>query len=74
MCRQVRCESDVAVYGYDSAGRRTSLLLPNGVLTEYVYDSQDRLTGEERKNATGELVYNERFVYDAVESRTRQVK
>ena len=118
--KEVKCGPDAAAYSYDSAGRRTSLRLPNGVLTEYVYDSQDRLTmlttrkgsevlasfryyldpvgnrtgidlhngdriryafdnayrltGEERRNAAGELVYDERFVYDAVGNRTRQVK
>jgi YD repeat-containing protein len=30
---------------YDSANRRTSLTLPNGVVTEYAYDAACRLTG-----------------------------
>jgi RHS repeat-associated protein len=50
-----------AIYTYDSAGRRTSLTLPNGVLVEYAYDTASRLTSiTYKQNGTillGDLTY-----------------
>jgi YD repeat-containing protein len=35
----------VAQYAYDNANRRSTLTLPNGVVTEYGYDAASQLTG-----------------------------
>jgi len=32
-------------FSYDTAGRRTSLTLPNGIVTGSTYDAASRLTG-----------------------------
>ena len=55
-------------FGHDAAGRRTSLTSPNGVVTEYSYDSASRLVGQTFKNGVdvlGTLTYG----YDASGSR-----
>jgi RHS repeat-associated protein len=47
--------------GYDAANRRTSLTLPNGVVTEYGYDAASQLTGLTYKkggNVLGNLTYD----------------
>ncbi len=46
--------------GYDAAGRRTSLTLPNGIVTEYAYDAASELTGLTYRlggNVLGTLTY-----------------
>lgn len=50
----VKKDADPAsTYEYDLSGRRTKLVLPNGVSTEYTYDSADRLLDlTTRKDAT----------------------
>jgi RHS repeat-associated protein len=55
--------------GYDNANRRTSLTLPNGIVTEYSYDSDSQLTDLTYKlggSTIGTLVYT----YDAVGQRS----
>jgi len=55
---------------YDAAGRRTSLRLPNGVVTEYAYDRASRLTEIKYKRGSvvlGSLLYG----YDASGNRVR---
>jgi YD repeat-containing protein len=48
-------------FGYDSLGRRTSMLLPNGVLTSYAYDESATL----RPNPQLRVGYDQaRAVYD----------
>jgi RHS repeat-associated protein len=57
-------------FAYDAAGRRTSVMLPNGVVTEYTYDAASRVTGlTYRKDTTtlGTLSY----MYDAAGNRLR---
>src|SRR5439155_7841906 len=52
------------------AGRRTLLTLPNGVSTEYQYDTASQLIGLIYRNAAGTLG-NLTYQYDAAGSRTR---
>jgi len=54
---------------YDDAGRRTLLTLPNGVSTEYQYDTASRLTGLIYRNAAGTLG-NLTYQYDPAGNRT----
>jgi RHS repeat-associated protein len=42
---QIQQGAVLVTMAYDSAGRRTSLTLPNGVTTSYAYDAASRLTG-----------------------------
>jgi RHS repeat-associated protein len=60
--------SNVVTVTYDAAGRRTSVILPNGLATEYTYDAASRVTGlAYRKDTTtlGTLSYT----YDAAGNR-----
>lgn len=58
-------------YGYDLAGRRTSMTLPNAVLVQYGYDVASRLTSiTYKQNGTtvlGDLTYE----YDKAGQRTK---
>jgi YD repeat-containing protein len=59
-----RCRRPVPPRHLDDANRRTSLTLPNGLVTEYSYDAASRLTGLTYKNGStvlGTLTYS----YDA---------
>jgi RHS repeat-associated protein len=50
-----------ASYSYDADNRRTSLTLPNGVVTTYSYDNASQLTGMTYTNAStalGNLAYS----------------
>jgi RHS repeat-associated protein len=58
----------VVQYAYDNANRRTTLTLPNGVVTEYGYDAASQLTGLTYKlggTTLGGLAYT----YDAAGRR-----
>lgn len=62
-------ESATLTIRYDNAGRRASLTLPNGVVTEYAYDAASQLTGLTYKYGStilGDLTYG----YDAAGRRT----
>jgi RHS repeat-associated protein len=57
-------------FGYDDANRRTSLTLPNGVVTQYAYDSASQATALTYKlgaTTLGDLQYT----YDAAGNRIR---
>lgn len=55
---------------YDAADRRTSLILPNGVSTEYTYDAASQLTAiTYRKGAA--VLGNLTYAYDAAGQRTQ---
>lgn len=57
-------------FGYDAANRRTSLTLPNGVVTEDAYDAASQLVGlTYKKGATqlGNLTYE----YDSAGRRAK---
>ena len=58
---------------YDPLGRRTLLTLPNGVSTEYAYDSASRLTALIYRNALGPLG-DLTYQYDANGNVQRQIK
>jgi RHS repeat-associated protein len=61
--------SATVTIAYDNAGRRTSLTLPNGIVTEYTYDDDSRLTTLTYKDGgtpIGDLTYT----YDAAGQRT----
>lgn len=49
---------------YDNANRRTSLTLPNGIVTEYAYDAASRLTGLTYK-LSGTPIGTLTYTYDA---------
>jgi len=49
-------------YEYTLAGSRAAMNLPNGVRTEYVYDSRDRLVRMTHRNASNELFAS--YAYD----------
>jgi RHS repeat-associated protein len=66
--RRVTQGSQVVDLAYDSAGRRTSLTLPNGVTTEYRYDTAARLTEQIFRNTTGTLG-NLTYQYDRAGNR-----
>lgn len=52
----------VTQYQYDVTGNRTKLTLPNGLVTDYAYDAQNRNTQSvEKKNGAAVLTYNYRF-------------
>ena len=53
---------------YDPSNRRTSLVLPNGVSTEYQYDLGSRLTALLYRNALGPLG-DLQYTYDAAGNR-----
>src|SRR5438093_673593 len=53
--------TSVVSFAYDDAGRRTSHTLPNGIVTEYVYDAASRLTALTYRlggNTLGTLTYD----------------
>jgi RHS repeat-associated protein len=61
---------NVVGFAYDTAGRRSTLTLPNTISTEYAYDTASRLTGLTYKHGTdtlGSLTYT----YDANTQRRR---
>ena len=60
---------EAVTLGYDPANRRTSLVLPNGGSTEYVYDLGSRLTALMYRNARGPLG-DLQYSYDATGNRT----
>ena len=49
---------------YNQAGRLIARSLPNGTRTEYTYDRFDRIIGIEHKNASGQVISAQRYVYD----------
>ena len=59
-------------YAYNAAGMITNLTLRDGSRTAYQYDSLDRLVGEKRYSATGTLVDEAGYDYDAAGNRLRK--
>jgi RHS repeat-associated protein len=67
---QITQGSSVVTLGYDAAGRRISLTLPNGILVQYVYDALSRVIAIWYSHGTtvlGNLVYE----YDQTGNRTK---
>lgn len=57
--------------GYDTAGRQTSLKLPNGIQITYGYDNASQLTGTTYKKSDGTTVLGTLiYTYDANGQRT----
>lgn len=54
---------------YDNADRRTSLTLPNGIVVEYGYDDDSRLTGLTYKQG-GSPIGTLTYAYDVTGQRT----
>ena len=57
-------------YGYDGAGRITSIRRESGDVIYYGYDGADRLTAETWKNASMQTIYAFEWDYDAMGNRT----
>jgi RHS repeat-associated protein len=67
--QQIAQGSTTVSFGYDSANRRTSLTLPNGIVVSYGYDTASELTGLTYtlgSNTLGNLTYS----YDLAGRRT----
>jgi RHS repeat-associated protein len=67
---QLKQGAQVVDFAYDALDRQTRLTLPNGVATEYSYDTASRLTDLVYRNATG-VLGNLTYQYDAVSNRTQ---
>lgn len=67
---QITQGTSIVTLAYDDAGRRTTLALPNGVITEYAYDAASQLTGLTYKKGTA-VLGNLTYEYDAGGRRTR---
>jgi RHS repeat-associated protein len=61
----------VVDFDYDALGRRTRLTLPNGVVTEASYDAASRLAELIYRSATGMLLGNLTYQYDATGHHTQ---
>jgi YD repeat-containing protein len=62
-------EANPAAYLYDSGGRRKDLVLPNGVMTHYAYDGNDRLDVLTTTGPAGVLAS---FDYDVDDTGNRE--
>jgi RHS repeat-associated protein len=58
-------------FAYDQADRRIGIEYPNGLATEYAYDSASQLTSILTRNTLGEVVDGYEYTYDLVGNRTR---
>jgi YD repeat-containing protein len=52
-------------FQYDNANRRIGLTLPNGVTVSYGYDNANEPTGVAYSQATGSVIGNLTYTYDA---------
>lgn len=52
-------------FEYDTLGRRSKLLYPNGTSAEYLYDARSLLSAVTVRNAQGEVVDGTSYRYDA---------
>lgn len=57
-------------FAYDSMGRRTQLIYPNGAVTSYAYDKAYRLSALATRNTLGSVIDAWSYQYDAVGNRT----
>ena len=58
-------------FGYDNANRRTSMTYPNGITTNYSYDTLNRLT-RLKADLGATAVTDFQYVYDNAGNRTRK--
>jgi len=61
-------------YDYDAIGRQTQVTFANGVTTNYVYDSRNRVTRIEHKKSDGTVLQSFIYTLDAVGNRTQIVE
>jgi RHS repeat-associated protein len=71
--RVVKDQNNDTNYQYDSLGRLTNILRPNGVNTTYGYDDAGRLVQLQHATAEDELA-SYQYTYDAVGNRTKAVE
>ena len=65
--------NETTTYTYDGVGNRSSVTLPSGLVTTYLYDSLNRLTNLTHKiGSTTNAAYN--YVLDATGRRTNAVE
>jgi RHS repeat-associated protein len=58
-------------HDYDANGNRASLAYPNGVVTSYVYNPLNRLTGLSTTTSTGDVVQSYAYTLGPAGNRTR---
>lgn len=56
-------------FGYDSLGRRASLVYPNGDTTTYGYDKDGRLASLVQKNTKGTIIASNSYTLDKIGNR-----
>jgi len=60
-------------YTVDGTGNRTAIAYADGSTSTYSFDNAYRLTGEERRDGAGKLIYAQTFEYDAVGNREKMM-
>lgn len=60
---------DKYIYSHDPTGKCTGITYADGSKSIYSLDGVYRLTGDKRVTANGDLIYEEKFTYDAVGNR-----
>jgi len=64
-------DGKVTTYTYDRVGNRASVMYPNGTVTEYTYDTLNRLTYLENRKSTGEVISSYTYTLGPAGNRTR---
>jgi RHS repeat-associated protein len=64
-------DGGVTSYSYDNAGNRTGITYPNGNITEYEYDTLNRLTYLENRKSDGVIISCFTYTLGASGNRTR---
>lgn len=64
MVKETNATGQATTYGYDDAGRRTSLLRPTGVKITYEYDPGGRLLLRQSYRSDNSVELADRFVWD----------
>ena len=67
-------DGGVTTYTYDSVGNRASVTYPNGTVTEYTYDTLNRLTYLENRKSTGEIISSYTYTLGPAGNRIRVVE
>jgi RHS repeat-associated protein len=62
--------AQTAAFQYDSGNRRTQLVLPNGITASYAYDNDNDLLSINYSQASGTVIGNLTYTYDASGVRT----
>lgn len=64
----------VTTFGYDAVGNRASVVLPNGVRSEYAYDLRNRLRTLVHRTTAGAVLLGLTYTTDASGLRTQAVE